>query len=61
MAHTSSITDNRVTVSITWDQRRYIKEGAARFRIGFSEYLRRLLDKEIHGNTIWISEQKDNK
>jgi hypothetical protein len=51
MAGTASLSQNRVNVCLAWEQREYIRLGAALYQIGFSEYLRRVLDQHIYGNT----------
>lgn len=49
---TTSIATNQITVYLTWDQREYLRRGAHRFQIPMSEYLRRVLDNQIHGEMI---------
>lgn len=52
---TASLATNQITVYLTWDQREYLRRGAHRFQIPMSEYLRRVLDTQIHGETVGIS------
>lgn len=52
---TASVVANRVTVCLTWEQKRFIQNGSQRFRIGFSEYLRRVLDEHIYGDAVGIT------
>ncbi len=44
MGATTSITENRVTICLTWPQLQWLREGAGHYRIGFSEFMRRKLD-----------------
>ena len=51
MLSTASLSQNRVNVCLAWEQREYIRLGASLYQIGFSEYLRRILDQHIYGKT----------
>lgn len=41
----ASVSENRVTISLTWLQHRWLREGANADGIGLSEHVRRILDE----------------
>ena len=47
MGTTASLAVNRVTVCLTPQQREFIRLGARKYQIGFSDYLRRMLDQAM--------------
>jgi hypothetical protein len=41
-----------MSVCVTWDHREFLTAGANYYRIGVSEFLRRVLDKQMRGDTV---------
>ena len=47
MSSTASLTANRMTICVTSRHREFILAGVRRYRIGVSEYVRRIFDQAV--------------